>query len=191
MPRHHSVEWSGVVPQPRPADPHEGQSLGVEDVEAAASIHQHLSETGLGDDGVDDQRVAPGIGDPIRVILSVERDCALGPFEVRGRGRADRANFSEFALPLTRSEASRVSPKDQKAVLDLGENLPLGVVVLGRLFGTLLGDDVGIVPTEDGALLKGVFGWPPVIGARLLQHFVEEAGASGSPLGVLAISRGD
>ena len=191
MSRHHSVEWHGVVPQPGLADPHEGQSLGVEDVEAAASIHQHLSETGLGDDGVDDQRIAPGIGDPLRVILPVERDRALGPFEVRWGGGADCADFSEFALPLTRSEASRSSPKDQKAVLDLGENLPLGVVVLGRLFGTLLGNDVGIVPMEDGALLKGVFGWPPVIGARLLQHFIEETRASRSPLGVLAISCGD
>jgi len=138
MSRHHSMEWRSVVPQPGLTDSNEGQSLGVEYVEAAASIHQHLSETGLGDDGVDDQRIAPEIGDPIRVILSVERDRALGPFEVRRRGRADCADFSEFALPLTRSEASRASPKDQKAVLDLGENLPLGVVVLVRLFGTSL-----------------------------------------------------
>ena len=82
------------------------------------------TETCLGDDGVDDQRIAPGIGDPIRVILSVERDRALGPFEVRGCGRADYVDFSEFALPLTRSEASRSSPKDQKAVLDLGDRCP-------------------------------------------------------------------
>jgi len=64
-------------------------------------------------------------------------------------------------------------------------------VVLGGLFCALLGDDVGIVPTEDSALLKGVLGWPPVIRARLLQHFIEETGASRSPLGVLAIYHGD
>jgi len=77
------------------------------------------------------------------------------------------------------------------AVLDLGENLPLGVVVLGGLFSACLGDDVGVIPTEDSAFLKGVLGWPSVIGARLLQHFVEETGASRSPLGVFAISCGD
>jgi len=108
---------------------------------------------GLGDDGIDDQRIASGVGDPIRVILSVERDCVLGPLKVRGRGRADCANLLEFALPLTRSEASRTSPKDQEAVLDLGEAFPLRVVVLGGLFSALLGDDVGIVPMKDSALL--------------------------------------
>jgi len=77
MSRHHSVEWCCVVPQPGLADPHEGQSLSIQDVEAAASVHQHLGETGLGDDRVDDQRVAPGIGDAIRVILCVERNHAL------------------------------------------------------------------------------------------------------------------
>jgi len=84
-----------------------------------------------------------------------------------------------------------LSPKDQEAVLDLGKTFPLGVVVLGGLFGALLGDDVGIVPTEDGALLKGVLGWSPMIGAWLIQHLVEETGASRSPLGVLAINYGD
>ena len=135
-------------------------------------------------------QIAPGIGDPIRVILSVERDCALGPFEVRGHGCADCANFSEFALPLTRGEASRTSPKDQEAVLDLGEPFSLRVVVLGGLFSALLDYDVGVIPTQDSALLKGVLGWAPMIGAWFLQHLVEETGASRSPLGVLAICRG-
>jgi len=145
----------------------------------------------LGDDGVDDQRIAPGIGDPIRVILSVESDRALGPLEVRGHGCADCANFSEFVFPLTRDEASRTSPKDQEAVLDFGEAFPLRVVVLGGLFRALLGYDVGVIPTQDSALLKGVLGRSPVIGARLLQHLVEETRASRSPLWVLAICRGD
>jgi len=82
-------------------------------------------------------------------------------------------------------------PKDQEAVLNLGEAFPLRVVVLGGLFCALLGYDVGVIPTQDCALLKGVLGWSPVIGARLLQHLVEETGASRSPLGVLAICRGD
>jgi len=84
-----------------------------------------------------------------------------------------------------------MSPKDQEAVFDLGEAFPLRVVVLGGIFSALLGDDVGVVPTQDGALLEGVLGWSPMIGARLLQHLVEETGASRSPLGVLAICHGD
>jgi len=49
-------------------------------------------------------------------------------------------------LPLTRGEASRTSPKDQEAVLDLGEAFSLGVVALGY--------DVGITLTQDSALLE-------------------------------------
>ena len=59
------------------------------------------------------------------------------------------------------------------------------------LFCTLLGYNVGVIPAQDSALLKGVLGWSPVIGARLLQHLVEETGARRSPLGVFAICRGD
>ena len=163
----------------------------MKNVEAAASIHQYLGEMSLGDDGIDDQWIAPRVGDPIRVILPIERDCALRPFEVRGRGCADCTNFSELVLPLTRGETSRTSPKDQEPVLDLGEAFSLGVVVLGVLFSALLGYDVSVVPTQDSALLEGVLGWSPVIGAWLLQHLVEEAWASRGPLGVLAFRRGD
>ena len=59
------------------------------------------------------------------------------------------------------------------------------------LFSALLDYDVDVVPKQDSALLESVLGWAPIIGAWLLQHFVEEARASRSPLGVLAICRGD
>jgi len=131
MSRYHSVEWQSIIPQPRFADPHEGQSLSVKNVEAAASIHQHLSETSLGNDGVNDQWIALGVGNPIRVILPIERDRALGPLGVLGRGCADCTNFPEFTLPLTCGEARRASPKDQEAVLDLREALSLGSSSLG------------------------------------------------------------
>ena len=65
------------------------------------------------------------------MILPIKRDRALGPLKVRGSGCADRANFSEFALPLTHGEASGTSPKDQEAVLDLREAFSLGVVIFG------------------------------------------------------------
>ena len=94
-------------------------------------------------------------------------------------------------LPLTRGEISRASPKDQEAVLDFGEAFPLGVVVLGGFFCVFFGCNASVVPTQDGALLEGVLGGSPMIRAWLLQHFVEETEASRSPLGVLAIRRGD
>jgi hypothetical protein len=46
----------------------------IEDVEAAASIHQHLGEPRVADDRVDDQWLLARIGDAIRVILAAEGD---------------------------------------------------------------------------------------------------------------------
>ena len=94
-------------------------------------------------------------------------------------------------LPLTHGEASRASSKGQEAVPDLGEAFPLGVIVLGGLFCVFLGHNAGVETTQDGALLEGVLGGTSMIGARLLQHFVEETRASRSPLRVLAICRGN
>jgi len=43
----------------RSRDPHGIEGVDVEDVEATASVHQHLGEALLADDGIDDNRVAP------------------------------------------------------------------------------------------------------------------------------------
>ena len=37
-------------------DPQEPEGLGVDDVEAAASVHEDLGEPDVADDGVDDER---------------------------------------------------------------------------------------------------------------------------------------
>jgi hypothetical protein len=57
----------------------------VEDVEAAASVHQHLREPRVPDDRVDHQRVLTRVGDAVRVILAAERDGVLRPVEEGGR----------------------------------------------------------------------------------------------------------
>jgi hypothetical protein len=46
----------------------------IEDVEAVASIHQHLGEPGVPDDWVDHQQVLARIRDAVRVILAAEGD---------------------------------------------------------------------------------------------------------------------
>ena len=43
----------------RPGDAHGIKGVDVEDVEAAASVHQHLVEALLADDGVNDGRDSP------------------------------------------------------------------------------------------------------------------------------------
>jgi hypothetical protein len=62
-----------------PSNPHEIQGVSIDDVEAAASIHEHLGESGVADDGVDDKRVLPRVRDVVRVIISVEGDGMVGP----------------------------------------------------------------------------------------------------------------
>ena len=42
----------------RPGDAHGIVGVDIEDVEAAASVHQHLGEALLADDGVKDEQVA-------------------------------------------------------------------------------------------------------------------------------------
>ena len=41
----------------RPGDVHDVEGVDVEDVEVATSIHEHLGEALLADDGVDDEQV--------------------------------------------------------------------------------------------------------------------------------------
>jgi hypothetical protein len=41
----------------RPLDSQEVEGLGVDNVEAAATVHEHFSEARVGDDGIDDEWV--------------------------------------------------------------------------------------------------------------------------------------
>ena len=61
-----------------------GQSLGIKNVEATPSIHHHLREMCLDDDGVDDERIALGVWDLVHMISSIEGDGVLRPFEEEG-----------------------------------------------------------------------------------------------------------
>ena len=55
-------------------DAHGVEGVDVEDVEAAASVHQHLGEALLADDGVDDERVASWLGYVGRMVPSIKSD---------------------------------------------------------------------------------------------------------------------
>ena len=83
------------------------------------------------------------------MVSSIEGDGVHRPLEVRWCGCVDRADLSKLALPLTRSEASRASPKDQEAVPDVGEACPLRIValILRGLFRVLLGRGAGVETT--------------------------------------------
>ena len=58
----------------RPGDAHGVEGVDVEDVEATASVHQHLGEVLLMDNGVDDERVVPRSSDVGRMVPPIKSD---------------------------------------------------------------------------------------------------------------------
>jgi hypothetical protein len=60
-------------------DPQEPKGLGVDDVEAAASVHEDLGEPGVADDRVDNERVPSWARHAVGVVALVEGDGLVGP----------------------------------------------------------------------------------------------------------------
>jgi hypothetical protein len=60
-------------------DLQEPEGLGVDDVEAAASVHEDLGEPGVADDEVDDEWVLSGAQHAVGVVALVEGDGLVGP----------------------------------------------------------------------------------------------------------------
>jgi hypothetical protein len=60
-------------------DLQEPEGLGVDDAEAAASVHEDLGEPNIADDGVDNERVLSRARHMVGVVASVEGDGLVGP----------------------------------------------------------------------------------------------------------------
>jgi hypothetical protein len=60
-------------------DLQEPEGLGVDDVEAAASVHEDLGEPDVADDGVDNERIFPRAWHAVGVVALVEADGLVGP----------------------------------------------------------------------------------------------------------------
>jgi hypothetical protein len=60
-------------------DLQEPEGLGIDDVEAAASVHEDHGEPDVADDGVDNERIFPGARHAVGVIALVEGDGLVGP----------------------------------------------------------------------------------------------------------------
>ena len=71
------METAGAWLEASSIDAEEIEGLEVDDVEAAATIHQHFRESGVDDDGVDDERVDAWGDHLVRVIFAVEGDGVL------------------------------------------------------------------------------------------------------------------
>jgi hypothetical protein len=68
----------------RPCDSQKVEGLGIDDVKTTATVHEHLGELCVGDDGINDKWVDPRIGDIVEVVITVESDGHLGPVKEEG-----------------------------------------------------------------------------------------------------------
>jgi hypothetical protein len=60
-------------------DLQEPEGLGVDDVEASASVHDDLGEPDVADDGVDNERIFPRARHAVGVVALVKGDGLVGP----------------------------------------------------------------------------------------------------------------
>jgi hypothetical protein len=67
-----------------PRDSQKVEGLVINDVKTTASVHEHLGEACVGDDGIDDKWVDPRIGDVVWVVIMVESDGHLRPIKEEG-----------------------------------------------------------------------------------------------------------
>jgi hypothetical protein len=98
---------------------------------ATASVHQDFSESGVGDNRIDDEWVVSRVQDVTRVILLVEHDGLFGPIEETQGGGLRSVDLSVFTLSLSCRELCRTTTKDHKAVLHLEEPIVFVVTPLG------------------------------------------------------------
>jgi hypothetical protein len=79
LPGYDPVEGRSACSDGGQIDAQEPEGLGVDDVEAAAPVHQDLGEPDVADDGVDDERVSPRARHVVGVVSLVEGDGIVGP----------------------------------------------------------------------------------------------------------------
>jgi hypothetical protein len=149
----------------------------VEDVEAAASVHQDLREPCVPDDWVDHQRVLTQVGDAVRVILVAERDGVLRPVEEGGRCLFCGENLVPLQLALAAGHVDGWPPEDMEDILHGGE--AAGVTITPVLLGLVVFcGGAAVEPLEHVTLLEGVVDRRFVVGTWLLRHVVEHSRVS-------------
>jgi hypothetical protein len=79
LPGDDPVKGRRTSPDRGQIDLQEPEGLGVDDVEAAASVHEDLGKPGVADDGIDNERVLPQAQHAVGVVALVEGDGLVGP----------------------------------------------------------------------------------------------------------------
>ena len=129
--------------------------MRVQDVEAAALVHEHLGELGIVDDGIHDERVLARIRDVVRVIFAIEGDGVLRPVEVGWHSLSDGEDFSALPLALPRGHVRRRPAEDKEHVLHQGVAVATLVVLVLFLLGLVLAAETVEVLAEHVTLFEG------------------------------------
>jgi hypothetical protein len=79
LPRDDPVKGCCAGPNRGQIDLQEPEGLDVDDVEAAASVHEDLGKPDVADDGIDNERVLPRARHAVGVVALVEGDGLVGP----------------------------------------------------------------------------------------------------------------
>src|SRR6185503_9146499 len=156
LPRRDTMKWRLAGAKLVQSNPHELQGVGVHDVEAAASVHEHLEEAGVTDDGVDNKRVPSRVWDVVGVVLAAEGNGVLRPVKVGWRGLGDGEDFLALTLALPRGHVRRCPSKDEEGVLHWGELIISTFVASILLLVLIAMRDAVVVLPEHFALLEGV-----------------------------------
>ena len=106
-------------------DAHGVEGVDVEDVEAAASVHQHLGETLLVDDGVNDEQVAPRSGDVRGMVPLIKGDRRFQPAKEGGDGRLGNACLSIAHFMLALGVDGIGALEDHDAFLKVKKTIPI------------------------------------------------------------------
>jgi hypothetical protein len=94
------VEAPDARSEVRSRDSQKVEGLGINNVKTTASVHEHLGEACVGDDGINDKWVDPRIGDVVWVVITVESDGHLGPVKEEGGCELHGEDFSTFSFAL-------------------------------------------------------------------------------------------
>jgi hypothetical protein len=78
LPRDDPVKGRRTGPDRGQIDLHEPEGLGIDDVEAATSVHEDLGKPDVADDGVDNKRVLSWARHAVGVVALVEGDGLFG-----------------------------------------------------------------------------------------------------------------
>jgi hypothetical protein len=88
------MERRATQPKLGLADTYQIKHVGIEDVESATAVHEHLRKARISDDGVDDERVLPQVWNSGRMIIMIEGDNGVGPIKVGRRRRLGSVDLS-------------------------------------------------------------------------------------------------